>query len=96
MEHKFTSIPIAKNHFETGHLKGFSLYKKTMPDLLVGSDVDFWNVLLITDKEMQIWLSACNKINSPRNFKSINAAINALEKIGFKVEEMGYLHGARK
>ena len=94
-EQHYVSLPIAKSYFHSGTLKGFRLLKAAISLLHNGAASEAWHIILITEKDRQIWLCGCNAPGEPRYFKSLNSAVNILEKIGFKVNQMGYVHGMR-
>jgi hypothetical protein len=74
------TTPQAKRDFEIGYLNTFHLEKAPMADT--------WQVWLGAGNGAGWLVSQRDKVN-PRQFKTIDAAISAIEEIGFKVEYLG-------
>ncbi len=73
------TLAIAKRDFQLGYLKEFRIQKSILSE--------YWNVYLISSKMTQGFLIDARE-KKPREFCTIDAAVKAIEQIGFKV---GYL-----
>jgi hypothetical protein len=76
------TTPQAKRDFEIGYLNTFHLEKTPMAET--------WQVFLGSGNGAG-WLVSQRDKTNPRQFKTIDAAVSALEDIGFKVEFLGRL-----
>lgn len=76
------TTPQAKRDFEIGYLTTFHLEKAPMAET--------WQVFLGSGNGAG-WLVSQRDKTNPRQFKTIDAAVSALEEIGFKVEFLGRL-----
>jgi hypothetical protein len=74
------TTPQAKRDFEIGYLNTFHLEKTPMAET--------WQVWLGAGNGAG-WLVSQRDKTNPRQFKTIDAAVSALEEIGFKVHYLG-------
>ena len=74
------TTPQAKRDFDIGYLNTFHLEKTPM--------FEMWQVWLGTGNGAG-WLVSQRDKTNPRQFKTIDAAVSALEEIGFKVHYLG-------
>ncbi len=79
---KAITTPQAKNQFEIGYLTNWHIEKSPMAET--------WQVWL-GEGNGSGWLVSQRDKTNPRQFKTIDAAVAAIEEIGFKI---GFLGGA--
>jgi hypothetical protein len=81
--HTKWTVAQAKRDFEIGYLTDFSLERFALD---AGAE---WSVRLAGGSARGVLVDARNK--EPRTFRSLDAAIAAIESIGFRVEGLGKL-----
>lgn len=86
------AVTTANSYFKNGDLKGYRIVKTTATDLFSETG-EAWMLELISKGNNRLLLGKTMDNNDIRLFKSLKSVVNTLEKIGFKVTELGYEAG---
>ena len=83
------AVTTANSYFKNGDLKGYRIVKTAATDLFSETG-EAWMLELISKGNNRLLLGKTMDNNDIRLFKSLKSVVNTLEKIGFKVTELGY------
>ena len=86
------AVTTANSYFKNGDLKGYRIVKTTATDLFSETG-EAWMLELISKGNNRLLLGKTMDNNDIRLFKSLKSVVNTLEKIGFKVTELGHEAG---
>ena len=86
------AVTTANSYFKNGDLKGYRIVKTAATDLFSETG-EAWMLELISKGNNRLLLGKTMDNNDIRLFKSLISVVNTLEKIGFKVTELGYEAG---
>lgn len=92
MNNQTIAVTTANSYFKNGDLKGYRIVKTTATDLFSETG-EAWMLELISKGNNRLLLGKTMDNNDIRLFKSLKSVVNTLEKIGFKVTELGYEAG---
>ena len=86
------AVTTANSYFKNGDLNGYRIVKTAATDLFSETG-EAWMLELISKGNNRLLLGKTMDNNDIRLFKSLKSVVNTLEKIGFKVTELGYEAG---
>ena len=86
------AVTTANSYFKNGDLKGYRIVKTAATDLFSETG-EAWMLELISKGNNRLLLGKTMDNNDIHLFKSLKSVVNTLEKIGFKVTELGYEAG---
>ena len=89
MNNQTIAVTTASSYFNNGDLKGYRIVETATTDLFSETG-EAWMLELISKGNNRLLLGKTLDSKDIRLFKSLESVVNTLEKIGFKVTELGY------